>query len=446
MRLQPTVLALGSAVLACTAALAPSPAAAFCGFYVASGDAKIFNRVSQVVIARDGDRTVITLSNDFRGEPKAFAMVVPVPVVIRKNQVHIGDRAWIERLDAYSAPRLVEYFDPDPCPSAAKQISEIEVRGGRGGPVQLRFDGNSVEDAVRIEDRYKVDEYEIVILSATEGDALERWLRAHGYRIPAGAGPVLDGYVKQGTKFFVAKVDLAEHARLGFSYLRPIQVAFESPKFALPIRLGMANADGAQELFVYTLTRKGRVETVNYRTLRLPTGMDLPPHLKREFPDFVRAMFSRQVDRHDMSTVFTEYAWEASTCDPCPGPPLTAQEMRSLGAFWIAGGDPAGTFVTRLHVRYDAAHFPEDLVFQETADRTTYQARYVLRHPWAGTGDCPEARRYRASLAERRQKEARALSELTGWKLGDIRSKMAVNAAWEAPTDHYRWWDGLWKR
>ena len=41
-------------------------------------------------------------------------------------------------------------------------------------------------------------------------------------------------------------------------------------------------------------------------------------------------------------------------------------------------------FLTRLHVRYDAAHFPEDLVFQETADRTNFQGRYVLRHEWKG--------------------------------------------------------------
>ena len=40
--------------------------------------------------------------------------------------------------------------------------------------------------------------------------------------------------------------------------------------------------------------------------------------------------------------------------------------------------------MTRLHVRYDDAHFPEDLVFQETADRTNFQGRYVLRHEWKG--------------------------------------------------------------
>ncbi|MEN8218569.1 MAG: hypothetical protein ABFS56_19815 [Pseudomonadota bacterium] len=28
---------------------------------------------------------------------------------------------------------------------------------------------------------------------------------------------------------------------------------------------------------------------------------------------------------------------------------------------------------------------PEDLVFQETADSSNFQGRYVLRHPWTGT-------------------------------------------------------------
>ena len=68
---------------------------------------------------------------------------------------------------------------------------------------------------------------------------------------------MLASYLKQNMRFFVAKVNLTEQAKLGFSYLRPLQVAYESPKFMLPIRLGMVNADGAQELFVYALTRQG---------------------------------------------------------------------------------------------------------------------------------------------------------------------------------------------
>src|SRR6185295_9994046 len=88
---------------------------AFCGFYVAKADTKLFNKASQVVLVRDGDRTVLTMANDFRGDPKEFAIVIPVPTVLQKDQIHAGEKGPIDHLDAYSSPRLVEYFDENPC-------------------------------------------------------------------------------------------------------------------------------------------------------------------------------------------------------------------------------------------------------------------------------------------------------------------------------------------
>src|SRR5262252_2179940 len=101
--------------LAVFSILVAANAHAFCGFYVAKGDAKLFNRASQVVIVRDADRTVMTMANDFHGEPRDFAVVIPVPTLITRGQIHVVDKALIDHLDAYSAPRLVEYFDEDPC-------------------------------------------------------------------------------------------------------------------------------------------------------------------------------------------------------------------------------------------------------------------------------------------------------------------------------------------
>jgi hypothetical protein len=223
-------------------------------------------------------------------------------------------------------------------------------------------------------------------------------------------------------------------------------MAFESPKFMLPIRLGTLNADGAQDLFVYALTRKGRVETTNYRTVRLPTGMELPVYVKEEFPQFYRAMFSHQVNREDMRAVFLEYAWDMGWCDPCAADPLSQSELRKLGVFWLddigermgrrVWRSPADVFVTRLHVRYDAAHFPEDLVFQETADRGNFQGRYILRHPWTGEARCEAAARYRESLRARAETEAATLASLTGWPLDDIRRKAGV--------DRRPWWKKLY--
>jgi len=248
------------------------------------------------------------MSNDYKGDPTEFALVVPVPVVLEKDQIHVGDKTVLDHLDAFSAPRLVEYFDPDPCP---KYEAMGQMRFMAGAPASLKaMSEDRMQNAkgVTIEARYTVGEYDILILSAKESQGLEDWLVANGYRIPTGAARVLESYLKQGMKFFVAKVNLTEQQKLGFSYLRPIQVAYESPKFMLPVRLGMVNSAGAQELFVYTLSRQGRVEAVNYRTAKLPSDMDIPVYVQDVFPDFYRAMFGRQVKKDDMSVVYTEYA------------------------------------------------------------------------------------------------------------------------------------------
>jgi hypothetical protein len=419
------------------------PVSAFCGFYVAKADTKLFNKASQVVLVRDEDRTVLTMANDFKGDPQEFAIVIPVPTVLERGQIHVGDKALVDHLDAYSAPRLVEYFDENPCEVRVydRALAASGVVGGIAGGIALRAPESL---GVKIEASYTIGEYDILILSAQQSTGLEAWLRQNGYQIPAGASAVLGSYLKQEMKFFVARVNLKERARLGFTYLRPIQVAYESPKFMLPIRLGMVNADGPQELFVYALTRKGRVEAVNYRTVKLPTGMDLPVYIKQDFPAFYRAMFEEQVRRERMEVIFTEYAWDMGWCDPCAAQPLLPEELRQLGVFWLMDARlprpvpraVSDVFATRLHVRYDARHFPEDLVFQETGDRTTFQGRYVLRHPWTGSDSCEAAASYARTLADRREREAQTLAALTGWKIDDVRTKANI-----LPT---KWWQRIW--
>jgi hypothetical protein len=420
---------------------------AFCGFYVAKADSRLFNQASQVVLVRQEDKTVLTMANDFRGDLKEFAIVVPVPTVLEREQIHVGDRAVLQHLDAYSAPRLVEYFDPNPC-----DVMLYKSQSGAltAAPRLAAREKAADSLGVTIEARYTVGEYDILILSAKESSGLETWLRDNGYRIPAGASAVLGSYLKQNMRFFVARVNLGEQAKLGFTYLRPLQMAYESPKFMLPIRLGMVNADGPQELYVYALTRKGRVETTNYRTVRLPSGTDLPLYVKAEFGPFYKAMFSEAVKRENMQAVFLEYAWDMGWCDPCAADPLSPAELRQLGVFWLEDrgvapgrfGGVRDVFLTRLHVRYDAGHFPEDLVFQETADRANFQGRYVLRHPWTGSASCEVAARYRAELARRQEEEIRTLANLTGWPIAEIRAKAQISS--EHPSPVKNWWERLW--
>lgn len=428
-------------------ATAGGTALAFCGFYVAKADTRLFNRASQVVLVRDGDRTVLTMANDFKGDPKEFAVVIPVPTFIRKEQIHVAERALLEHLDAYSSPRLVEYFDENPCQRMRFEAQRMPVPAAESAAGGVAAD-RAKSLGVTIEASYTVGEYDILILSATQSQGLETWLRESGYRIPPGASRVLGTYLKQGMRFFVAKVNLDEQSKLGYTYLRPIQVAYESPKFMLPIRLGMVNADGPQELFVYALTRGGRVETTNYRTVRLPSDVEVPLFVKNDFGNFYRDMFSHQVRKEDMRAVFLEYAWDMSWCDPCAADPLSGEELRELGVFWSERGSDKGgaqnVFLTRLHLRYDGAHFPEDLVFQETGDRNNFQGRYILRHPWTGNDRCAAADAYRRELPQRFEREASNLASLTGWEMNKIRSRMNLKAG-GPPAEEEPWWKTIWK-
>src|SRR5262245_60501023 len=137
----------------------------------------------------------------------------------------------------------------------------------------------------------------------------------------------------------------------------------------LPLRRGVLNAKGTQAVFVYALTRYGRVETAHYPTDTLPPGMEGRVVARRpnELSGFYKAMFARQVDNESGRAVFLEYAWDMRWCDPCAADPLSSDELRRLGVFWSDGGDrqAPNVFVSRIHLRYDSAHFPEDLVFQE---------------------------------------------------------------------------------
>lgn len=385
--------------------LASGHAHAFCGFFAGKADASLFNEASQVILVRDGNRSVISMLNDFKGPLKDFALVVPVPHVLKEGQVQVGDKHIFDRLDAYSSPRLAEYFDPDPCPVGRPYDVLMEMEDRAAMPMakasrQMKKESDKAL-GIAVEASYTVGEYDIVMLSAKQSNGLAIWLRQNGYKMPKGAAAALKPYVAQDMKFFVARVNLKEQAKTGSQYLRPIQFAFESEKFMLPIRLGMINADPSkpQDLIAYVLTKNGRVESANYRTVKLPANENLPPAIKKDFKTFYKSMFDYQAKQEDHRVVFTEYFWDMGWCDPCAANPLNRAELNQAGVFWLdqnlnqnvkkssrrRGGGAQNALLTRLHVRYTPKTFPEDLMFVQTADRQNWQTRYVVQNPHEGT-------------------------------------------------------------
>lgn len=414
-------------------------ARAFCGFFVARAETRLVNHASRVVIVRAGDHTEVTMANDYDGTPSEFAMVIPVPTVIQESQVTPVDTSVINHMDEYTAPRLATLDDPDPC-------WELHVRGGSADVLTLTASSVSAASMrdVKVEAHYSVGIYDIQVLSSPKSSSLQKWLRAEGYLIPDGAEPILKSYIKQGMKFFVARINLAELARRGATRLQPLRVTYDSKKFMLPIRLGTVNSAGSQELLVFMITPRGRVETTNYRTIRMPTDLDLPQSSQQMFTAVYRAAFERELAREDSEAVVLEYAWPMGQCDPCSAPRIDREEMAKLGVFWWDPGmpgyrdrnlrgspeavedihfEPYRAFVTRLHLVYTAGHFPEDLVFQETGDDKTYQCKYNLHRPWGGATRCAAADRYHREMPWRLKREAENLARFTGWEVGETRAR-----------------------
>lgn len=411
----------------------------FCGFFVAKASGKLFNKSSQVVLARSGNRTTITMSQDYVGDIKDFAMVIPVPTILKRNDIRTIDALNIAILDNYSAPRIAEYYDPAPCQvrnnyaatGAVLRGATMHMAGNSAGATEKSY-------GVTIEAEYEVDEYDILVLSATESSGLKDWLNDNGYKIPEGAEEVLEPYIKSDMKFFVAKVSL-DRVPEGGADLTPLQITFDSPKFMLPIRLGMANSDGDQNMQVFVLSQNGRVETTNYRTEKLTTDVEIPEFVSYEFQDFYKKLFDKAHKASGEKSVFLEYAWDISTtnpvkCDPCASPPAPVAVLDKFGVNW----DKANVFFTRLRVRYNRKNFPQDLQFQVTSNKEKYQCRYVVNRTSSGPFNCSQAKSYFQKVVNRRNQELATLTSLTGETLDDYPIYDDYVSRWERKLNNSR--------
>jgi hypothetical protein len=404
---------------------------AFCGFFVAGNDSKLTNNASQVALLRKGNRTVMTMANSYQGPPENFAMVVPVPVVLQKQDVKTLAADVFDHIDSLSAPRLVEYWERDPC--FVERDYDRVMESASGAPVEKRRSAKGGGDlGVKVEAQFVVGEYEIVILSAKDSGGLDKWLRLNNYKIPQGAGEALSPYVRDQMKFFVAKVDIHKVKRdaNGTVQLSPLRFSYESNELRLPVRLGLLNANGKQDLIIYVLHPSARFEVANYPNVFIPTNLDVVDAVRQSFASFYAELFDATMGRMQGKAVVTEYAWQTSSCDPCPVPPLQPSDLATLGedSMSTAGGQQpmgksrggfygnfASWVLTRLHTRYSKESLSEDLIFREakpvTGGRANYdgtsgdagaqvqaggannfQGRYIIRHYWTGAVKCDNPR------------------------------------------------------
>lgn len=399
------------------AMVAPASSWAFCGFFVPSGDTNLFTDATQVALMRHQQRTVLTMQNNFQGPPEKFALVVPVPEVLREENIKTLSKGVFDRLDQTTAPRLVEYFERDPCDH---HKVKPKFNFANSGPTEVSVSASEEFRALPVEliAEFAVDEYDLAILSSGDSVGLEAWLKQNNYNIPDGAAPYLQPYIQAGMYFIVAKVD-PERVQFenGRAVLSPLRFDYHSPEFTLPVRLGMINSNGEQDLIVYILGTS-RFQAANRVNVQIPTNLEVSADVKPRFGEFYQELFTKTIEANAGAMV-TEYAWPitrlsdpppGTKCDPCPPPSriLTSQDMDKLGADLIDRDDLT---ITRLHTRYSKDTVGEDLRFEygeplaggtpepfttpdgtRIPDLNRFQGRYIIRNPWTGGVTCPDPR------------------------------------------------------
>lgn len=413
---------------------------AFCGFYVGGAGAKLFNDATVVVMMREGTRTVLSMQNAYKGPPEKFAMVVPVPVVLQEENVKTLKRELFDHIDQLASPRLVEYWEQDPCGQAVETKMMPMPRAMAAAPAAAKA-GSGQDLGVKIEAQFTVGEYQIVILSAQDSGGLDTWLHREGYNIPEGGEPYFRPYVASGSKFFVAKVDVSKvKMENGLALLSPIRFHYDSEEFKLPVRLGLINSSGTQDLIIHILGRGTRYEVANYPNVTIPTNLDVSEAASDKFGTFYTTLFDRTLEKNPKAIV-TEYAWEPTSCDPCPGPPMDFGDLSTFGLDVLpstlgqqqavppsppvmgkTASPSRGRIVnpwqggqlvlTRLHARYTKDSLGDDITFRaappivggrevmgsggklengaQPSSLNNFQARYAIRHAWTGPIACKE--------------------------------------------------------
>ena len=360
-----------------------------------TGAAPLGTHSTEVVLVRDAGITTMTIASRYDGPAQPFAMVVPVVdgAITSADVMPVSSEASLA-IAVEDAPRLVEYWEQDPC-GKYEEHSPAKRTGPKvaSRPADRARDAGGAPPTVA----QAQAEYETVV---TSGDVTQ-WLMSQGYVVGADTAATLGRLTNANATFVVAKVDPTKlRLESGHASLAPLRVRFASPSFGLRV---LAEGD----LVVHALGKRQRYEAVNRRDESIPTNLDVRATTKDDFDSAYDALLSDVATRVP-DIVVTEYAWSLDGCDPCTGPMLSSKDKATLGADttddWV---------VTRLHLKNARGELllgpaPPIAGGREFRDGTgaiergtrvsasnQFQARYAIRHPWAGPIVCDHPSRDR---------------------------------------------------
>ena len=160
----------------------------------------------------------LIISPNYSGEASDFAWVVPVP-----------SRPRVEVLKGAPFHELARLVEPVPPAPAGRMAFSAKSASEAAGVVVL--------------ERKTVGDYDVSVLSATDGRALMRWLAENHYHLPPKAEAPMRAYIADGWTFVASKIRLHDSAKgLKSGTLTPLQLTFSAAHPIYPMRLTSATA------------------------------------------------------------------------------------------------------------------------------------------------------------------------------------------------------------
>jgi len=315
-------------------------AQAFPGVFAGKDGVGRVSNSTQVVLLRKGDHTVVTIWSDYEGPLDRFAVVLPVPLDVKLDDIRALKRDAVDHLDELSAPRFHEFWEMDPCePGEVQQEWERDLKVkdsaanflGEGMPDMGGGQKLPPEMLLDFKPQFKDSEYTFSLVP--KGQSVKAYLQKKGLSVPAQAAARLAQFDAAQTQMLVAevapgKVELAGARR---ALLSPIRFSTRQP-YEVTSTLGLANSAGQQELVIYVLDPEKRYEVANYPNVFPPTNVNVDMSVKERLGEFYAGVHDALLAK-DPKAFLVEYAWPAiKHCgEPCPNAPLMIHELLSLG-------------------------------------------------------------------------------------------------------------------
>ncbi|MDH5639393.1 MAG: DUF2330 domain-containing protein, partial [Nitrospinota bacterium] len=334
------------------------------------------------VMARNGNRTVITLLPGASGGGSVFTLLIPVSGSLSLEGVGSASPDLIQSLDNFTAPRLLYRDDTNPCQpdySPGLSFDSFYWRFCPNHQTQPTF------ALAALKNHGVSGVYDFRILDPKDPTGTLEWLARKNYILPHGFAGALEEFSRTGAKLLAATFTLGISSMPEKGSLPPIVMELDEPAMTLPPPFPLAKPS---DLVVFVLSGQGMPIIENYEARRLPNDGAIPmAALNRHFDRYTASLMdpSSQYGKGKVSLEFHSAIGPVECRD-------YFHFESALAGYGIRQKKPSGLeelAITRFRLHHSWRLFPESIVFKPEFSKGGRILPFTwVRKPFAGDTAC----------------------------------------------------------